>query len=434
MSLAAPAASAAGFAPDLTAGGPAGEPAYLAGLRRRGREVFAATGLPSRRQEAWRTTPLAAIAELPFVPATALPFALPPEVMIAGAVRLVFVNGCFVPALSAVEQLAPGVTVVPLSAASPATLVAAERCALAPAERTPFAALNAAAGGDGAVVHLAAGAILERPIHLVFATLADDGPTVAYPRVLVVADAGSRAVVVESHLGRGITLACPLSELVLAAGAVVEHVVVAEPGDGARLVASLGATLAAGARLSCHSVAVDGALVRNDLDVVLLGEGAEAKLNGLCLASGRQYLENHLRVEHRAPRCASHQLYRGVVGGRARVAFTGRIVVAQDAQKTDANQANHNLLLSDHAVVNSNPQLEILADDVRCTHGSTVGRIDADALFYLRSRGIGRREAEGILTFAFASDLVERIPVPALAERLEALIVDRLAAAAEVVS
>ena len=189
--------------------------------------------------------------------------------------------------------------------------------------------------------------------------------------------------------------------------------------------------LAAGSSYVGHAVSLGGALARTDIGVVLEGEDAEASLDGLYLVDGEQQADTHITVRHASPDCISHQLYKGILAGRAKAVFNGRIIVDQDAQKTDARQSNRNLLLSNNAVVNSNPQLEIFADDVRCTHGSTVGQIDEEAVFYLRSRGIGRDSAVQLLTLAFAGEILERIPVVEVRERLERVVVGRLAAIAE---
>jgi Fe-S cluster assembly protein SufD len=194
--------------------------------------------------------------------------------------------------------------------------------------------------------------------------------------------------------------------------------VIQQEGTETSFLATRTVQLAAGSRYLSHNLSLGGGLARNDIDVRLGGEHAEAALDGLYLTDGRQHADTHLTVRHHAGRCESHQLYKGILGGRSRAVFNGRIVVDQDAQQTDANQSNRNLLLSDDAVVNSNPQLEIFADDVRCTHGSTVGRLDDEAIFYLRTRGIDRAAAQRLLTTAFAGEVLDRVPVDDLRDRL----------------
>jgi len=407
-------------------------PELLQDLRQRGRERFATFGLPSRRQEEWRFTRLKGIEEEIFQP---------PDVVasrvdispwrVSDAHLLVFVDGIFSPEVSDVSDLPDGVVVsnLVLATASESKAVSEHLGSLAGLELHPFAALNTALVADGAFIHLPAGVEMERPIQLVFVSGSEGRPTLSAPRILIVAEAASRATVVEQYLGDGgASLSCPVSEIVLAEDAVLDHVVVQEEEISAHHLAVRQIRLAAASRYSAQTLSLGGALTRSDIGVVLDGEGVEASLDGLYLADGVQQADTHLTVRHARPDCSSHQLYKGILAGSARAVFNGRIIVDQDAQKTDANQSNRNLLLSDSATVHSNPQLEIFADDVRCTHGSTVGRLDEEAVFYLRSRGIARDEAIRMLTLAFAGEVLERVPVEALRERLELVVASRLAA------
>ncbi len=368
-------------------------PELLQSLRTRGRTSFAALGLPSRRQEEWRFTGLKGIEGEVFEH----PSAVTPRIdvtpwRLSDAHLLVFVDGIFAPDVSDVGGLPDGVVVsnLVLGATSGSQAVAQHLGSLAPLEDHPFAALNTALIADGAFIHVPAGMELERPIQIVFVSGSGEGATLCAPRILIVAGAGSRATVVEQHIGNsGGSLSCPVTEIVIGEGAVLDHVVVQEEDLSAHHLAVRQIKLAAESRYSAQSISLGGALARTDIGVVLEGERAEASLDGLYLGDGAQQVDTHLTVRHASPNCNSHQLYKGILAGRAKAVFNGRIIVDQDAQKTDAKQSNRNLLLSDDAVVNSNPQLEIFADDVRCTHGSTVGQLDEDAVFYLRSRGIG---------------------------------------------
>jgi Fe-S cluster assembly protein SufD len=418
---------------DAIAGAPA--PNLLQDLRLRGRKKFAALGLPNRRQEEWRFTPLKGIEGEVFEP----PTAVAPRIDVApwrvsDARLLVFVDGIFAPEISDIGDLPDGLVVsnLVLGATSGSEAVTRHLGSLAPLEDHSFAALNTALIADGAFIHVPAGMELERPIQLVFVSGSEQRSTLSAPRILIVAEAGSRATVVEQHIGDGgASLSCPVAEIVLKGDASLDHVVVQEEDLSAHHLAVRQLRLARGSRYSAQAISLGGALARTDIGVVLEGEGAEASLDGLYLIDGAQQADTHLTVRHASANCDSHQLFKGILGGRAKAVFNGRIMVDQDAQKTDAKQSNRNLLLSDDAVVNSNPQLEILADDVRCTHGSTIGRLDEDALFYLRSRGIGRAEAIQLLTLAFAGEILERIPVEELRERLEKTIALRLAAISE---
>ena len=423
------------FGPILESAANLPAPKLLQELRQRGREGFAALGLPSRRQEEWRFTRLKSIEDDIFAPPDVVAASIDISPWrVSDAHLLVFVDGIFSPDVSDVSDLPDGVVIsnLVLATASESGAVSKHLGSLAGLERHPFAALNTALVADGAFIHLPAGVELERPIQLVFVSGSEGRPTLSAPRILIVAEAASRATVLEQHLGDGgSSLSCPVSEILLAEDAVLDHVVVQEEDPTARHLAVRQIHLAAASRYSGQTVSLGGALARTDIDVILDGEGSTASLDGLYLVDGAQQADTHLTVRHARPNCESHQLYKGILAGSSRAVFNGRIIVDQDAQKTDANQANRNLLLSDGATVHSNPQLEIFADDVRCTHGSTVGRLDEEAIFYLRSRGIARDEAIRLLTLAFAGEVLERLPVDELRERLEVVIALRLAAMAD---
>ncbi|HSU81783.1 MAG TPA: Fe-S cluster assembly protein SufD, partial [Thermoanaerobaculia bacterium] len=250
--------------------------------------------------------------------------------------------------------------------------------------------------------------------------------TLSFPRNLFVADEGSQTTIVETYAGEGAYFTSPVTELYAGPGAVVDHYKVQRESLAAFHMATFQVQGERASVPSSHSISIGGALVRNDVNAVLDGEGIDCILNGLYFGDGRQVVDNHMRVEHAKPHCASHELYKGVLDGKSRAVFNGLIHVHKGAQKTDAKQSNRNLLLSRDAIANSNPQLEIYADDVKCTHGSTVGQLDEDAVFYLRSRGIGAEAARSLLTYAFASDIVERIKVEPVRRDLEEFLFARL--------
>ena len=267
---------------------------------------------------------------------------------------------------------------------------------------------------------MAPGAVVEDPLHLLFYSTAQEIPGASFPRTLIHAGEHSQATIVESFAGDAdaVYLTCPVTEIVAEPSAIVDHYKFQRDSREAFHLSGLALATARGSNVSTHSFSLGGGIVRHDIQARLAGEGSEATLNGLYLVDGRQVCDTHMRVDHVAAHCDSHELYKGILDGRSRAVFNGRIFVHKGAQKTDAKQTNRNLLLSDDALVNTNPQLEIFADDVKCTHGSTVGQLDDDAIFYLRSRGIGAEAAKSLLTYAFASDLVERAKVPALAREL----------------
>jgi Fe-S cluster assembly protein SufD len=417
---------------------PACEPAALTALRRMAIERFATLGFPTLRQEAWRQTNVAAIAQGTFDRPVAQTTAAEPEVDLSrldplaegAAARLVLVNGRFSPRLSTLSGLPDGVVVASLAGALRTAPEKVEPWLgqLARFDDQPFVALNTAFLSDGALVWIPRGVVVERPIHVLYVSTEEEGahPFAIFPRNLFVAGENSQVTIVETYSGEGAYFTCPVTELVAGPGSVVDHYKLQMESREAFHVATFQVQAERSCAPSSHSISIGGALVRNDVIAVLDGEGIDCILNGLYLGEGRQVIANHMRVEHAKPHCASHELYKGVLDGASRAVFNGLIHVHPGAQKTDAKQSNRNLLLSPHAIANSNPQLEIFADDVKCTHGSTVGQLDEDAIFYLRSRGIGEEAARSLLTYAFASDVVERIKVAPVRKDLEELLFSRL--------
>jgi Fe-S cluster assembly protein SufD len=282
----------------------------------------------------------------------------------------------------------------------------------------PFVALNTAFVREGVFLHIPDGVAIEEPIHVVFGTVTSN--IVTHPRMLIVAGKNTEVKIVESWVASAESyFNNPVTEMVCGENASLCHCRVQHESRTAFHVAAQQAHLARSSRFSTENISLGGALVRNDVGAWLGGEGIDCRLDGLYLASERQHVDNHTFVRHAEPHCHSFELYKGILAGRARGVFSGRIYVDQDAQKTDAKQENNCILLSDDARVNSSPQLEIFADDVKCTHGATVGQLDQDAIFYLRSRGINAEEARHMLIHAFAGEVLERVVVDDLRERLE---------------
>lgn len=405
-----------------------GEPEALVALRLEGSRAFAASGVPSSKLEEWRFTSLSTLAATPHAAAGPATVAIDGWAL-ADSHRLVVVNGRVCEKLSSLDELPEGVTVTSLAASLGG---GSDRAAFAlgkgvDLEALPFAALNTASFVDGAFIHLARGVVVERPIHLLFVTSGGDAPIWCAPRTLISADPTAQATIVEHYVSAdGETLTLPVTELQLAPGSVVKHIRLQEESRRARHIALQTVRLGRDSRLESVALNVGGALSRTDISAELGAPGAHASLDGLYLVEDSQHTDTHLRVRHAAPHCTSHELYKGILDGKSRAVFNGRIMVDEGAQKTDAIQSNRNLLLSQGALVNSNPQLEILADDVRCTHGSTVGRLDEEAVFYLRSRGIDRATAESLLTYAFAAEVVGLVPVDEVRERIEQHLVARL--------
>jgi len=395
---------------------------------------FEEMGFPTSDLEEWRFTPVHAIASTVFATSRTEPDDVAAERFEAasfglGGARIALVDGRFSARHSRLSGLPAGAragSLRSLVAEDPET--AAHWVAqLVRHENHPFAALNAALWEDGACLILPRGALVEAPIEIVH--LASGAGTVAaHPRTLIVAGEGAQARIVETFAGPegAVYLTNAVTEVALAPGAVIDHVRVQMESTAAYHTASLGARLERGATFASHSVTFGAAITRNDVSAILDGEGAECTLNGAYLADGERLVDNHTAIDHARAHCASHELYKGILSGRGRGVFNGKVYVRPDAQKTDAKQTNQTLLLSEEAQIQTKPQLEIFADDVKCTHGATVGQLDRDAMFYLRSRGIPADEARALLIHSFAADVLDRIPIEALRERLDEMLLERL--------
>jgi Fe-S cluster assembly protein SufD len=385
---------------------------WIQELREAAFQRFAELGFPTTHEEDWRFTSVAPIARTKFAPAQeSLGYWLPAA---AKGIRLEFVNGRLV---GGPRELPKGVHVSSLTERSEA----AERhlARYADSRGQAFVALNTAFLGEGGLVHVERGVTLDEPIEIDYVTGPTSSPAVTHPRTLALVGAGAQCSIVESYGGAdGVYFTNAVTEIVAGEGAVVDHYRVQLEGPEALHVSSLVASLGRSANFTTCSIALGGALVRNDVTATL-SEGTEATLNGLYVAGGSQHLDNHTTIDHAKPHGSSRELYKGILDGKAGAVFNGRILVRKDAQKTDSKQTNKNLVLSDDATIDTKPELQIFADDVRCTHGATIGQLDAESLFYLQSRGIGRSDARRLLTYAFAQDIVDRIKVQSLRDSLE---------------
>ena len=288
----------------------------------------------------------------------------------------------------------------------------------------PFVALNTAFLNGVTIHQVPAGAVVEQPIEINHHVVRQPGPPAVHPRALIVVGADAHCTLVESYSGEGRYFTNAVTEIVAGDRSVIDHYKIQRESPDAFHIATLAAQLGRSANFTTHSISLGGALVRNDVNVVM-SEGTEATVNGLYIANGTQHIDNHTSIDHAKPHGTSHELYKGILDGRASAVFNGRIIVRKDAQKTDSKQTNKNLVLSDEAVIDTKPELQILADDVRCTHGATIGQLDAEALFYLQSRGIGKEQARSLLTYAFAKDIVDRIQVANLREQLEKFLFEK---------
>ena len=405
-------------------------PFWVSQLRSAALSRFATLGFPTVRQEEWKYTNIA--------PLTKIPFALPALERNGGSrnrrgpiilgdvacAQLVFVNGRYAPALSSVRSLPQGVRVGSLAAVLQAEPQAVEPhvARYAGYQDQAFVALNTAFLEDGAFVSVSRGVILEAPLQLLFISTAQVEPTVSYPRTLLLVGPDSQATIVESYIGfeNDVYFTNAVTEVIAGAHAVIDHYRLQLESPQAFHIGTVQVHQERSSTVVSHSIALGGALVRHDINSILDGEGSECTLNGLYMVTGQQHVDHHTRIDHVKAHCTSRELYKGVLDGKSRGVFSGKIVVHKSAQKTDATQTNKNLVLSSDAVIDSKPQLEIFNNDVQCTHGSTIGELDADALFYLRARGIDVEAARTLLTYAFVSDVLSRLKIPLLRDQLEA--------------
>jgi Fe-S cluster assembly protein SufD len=391
---------------------------------------FAKQGFPGPRDEEWRFTPLTPLLKVPFELGPSLgskPTEDSRQVTRSKTTgtSLLCQNGVAPCILEHSQRLPEGVLVCGLAEALQKHAELVEPyLAHADADGQPFTTLNTAFLRDGAFVYVPAGKVVEGPIFLHFLTSAvGESPFVWHRRALVVLGEHSQATIVESYDSADLTgvsyFTNAVTEVIADKNAVVDHYKLQREGNDAFHMAALQVRLGRGTRFSSHAVSLGSGWARNDVNAVFTDEGGECTLNGLYQASGQQVIDNHTFIDHAYPRCVSHELYKGILDGKARGIFNGKIYVRQDAQKTDAKQTNQALLLSDDATINTKPQLEIYADDVKCTHGATVGQLDEESIFYLRSRGIGIEQARALLTYAFANDVISRIKVDSLRHELE---------------
>jgi Fe-S cluster assembly protein SufD len=402
---------------------------WLRTLRQDGFARFTELGFPTVHDEDWRFTNPTPISRTSFqlaegaakVSASDLEaFRIP-----GAACQLVFVNGHYAPELSNVGRLPKGVRVSSLAEVSKSD---AERLKshlghYANFDRDAFIALNTAFLADGGYVYIPRGTVLEAPICLLYVSSGSTEPAMAHPRNLIVAEEQSQVTVVEDYVSvnSGVMFSNVVTELYAGEDAVVSHYMIEREDRQALNVSTLRIQQERSANVESHSVLLGGALVRNNVHPVLAGEGGECLINGLYIGAGRQHMDNYMLVEHAKPHCNSRQFYNGILDEQAHGVFHGRIIVHKDAQKTDAKQTNRNLLLSDDAQIDTKPQLEIYADDVKCTHGATIGQVEENALFYLRSRGLDQVAARRLLLYAFASECLDRMRTGPVRSYLETL-------------
>ncbi len=384
-----------------------------------------ALAVPTTRDEEWRFTDITPLTRVPFQPAVAVPHLgaddIAKFIIPEAGVRLTFVDGMFAPELSANAGLPYGVVVTSLAAglATHGSVIERHLARHARFEQDVFAALNTARLRDGALVWVAKNQQCPTPVQLLF--LSTQKAVAAYPRCLVVAEAGAELTLVEEYasLVDNAYFTDAVTEVAIGDGAQVRHVRLQREARDAFHMATCAVALAKDANYASHAITLGARISRHDLSVRQGGEGAEVRLDGLTLIGGRQLADTHTLLDHGRPNGRSRQLHKCIVGGAAHAVFSGKIAVAPGAQLTDSAQESRNLLLSNKAHVDTKPQLEIFADDVKCAHGATVGQLEAEHLFYLQSRGLSEQRARNLLTYAFGAEVIDRIPVPSLVEQLE---------------
>lgn len=421
---------------------PGQQPAWILPLRKAGLSSFAEQGFPTLQHEDWRYTNVAPIAKLPFEPVSeSEPDASLAEVLRESAFtklsgnRLVFVNGHYAPTLSVQQPVPNGVQVENLATAlarNPA-LLEKHLGKYAQSAGNAFAGLNQAFFTDGVFIHVPTGVEVKDPVQLIFVSSAAQSGATIQPRNLIIAEANSKLTVVESYVHAGAAgsvayFTNAVTELVAGANANVELLKFQDEAPDAFHIATIQGHLGRASNVSVHSFALGAKLSRNNIRVNLAGEGLECVLNGLYLTRNEQLADHHMIVEHAQPHCASHEYFNGILDDKSKGVFHGRILVRQPAQKTDAKQTNKNLLLSDDATADTKPQLEIYADDVKCTHGATIGQLNDESIFYLRSRGLGADTARRMLIHAFAGEIIERIHCESAREEVDKIVWDRLEA------
>lgn len=427
------------------------EPAWLRDIRRAAMDRFGELGFPTTHDEEWRFTNVAGIARTAFAPAKTFAAVAGPEGLflsvggawVANCNVLVFVNGRYTAELSHLDLSQQNARIGSLEGALAGEGISSDSALKrhlarhATYDDHAFVALNTALFEDGALIEIAPNTLVEKPVALFFLTIPGSEPAMTHPRNLIVAGAGSQASFIELHLGvtpksdpASHYFTNAVTEVVAGESAIVDYTRIQQETEHGYHVGIVQTEQGRSSSVTTHSIALGGRLDREEVRAVLNGEGAEALLHGLYVIGGHQHVDNHTLIDHAKPHCASREVYKGVLDGHAGGVFNGKIAVRKDAQKTDSKQSNKNLLLSENATINTKPQLEIFADDVKCTHGATIGQIDAEAVFYLRSRGIGLEEARNLLIQAFANDILDRIKFEPLRTGLRRTLAARLGQAA----
>ncbi len=398
--------------------------------------LFKETGFPHSRQENWKYTDTRPIAKGTFTNIRDQSVSIKSEDIDAVRFKdldcheLVFINGVYSEEYSDISELADNIVIESLATAieKDSELLATHLAQYADSNVSPFTALNTAFIQNGTYINIPKNTIVDKPINILYLSKESSQTFATHPRNLIVIGEHSEATLIESYIGLDDAnyFTNAVSEVSLSASAILKHYKIQQESMNAYHIGNLNVMQGKDSRLESHSISLGGALVRNDIHGQLAAEGAEIVMNGLYMTSDKQHVDNHTRVDHLKPNTHSTENYRGVLNGKSRGVFNGKVVVHPQAQKIEAHQNNANLLLSDNAEIDTKPELEIYADDVKCSHGATVGQLDQDMMFYLRSRAIDEETARSLLTYAFAGEVIKDISFAPIKNRLEYLIVGQL--------
>lgn len=418
------------------------DPQWLIKLREKAGEHYLRIDFPTTHDEEWKYTNIAPILKVPYrqsfgsdiegvSPGPIIPF----EFEESKGSQLVFVNGLFARELSNLSNLPTGITAGNIAEVSggDSRVVRDHLGVYADYREHAFTALNTALAGDGAFIYVPKGKVVESPIHMLFVSQGAE-PVAAHPRIMVAADEGSVLTIIESYLSRTdqVYFTNAVAEVFAGRGSVITHYRVQEESERAFHIATTQVFQERDSHYSSCAISLGGEISRHDLNVVLNGEHIETTIDGLYVVDGKQHVDNHTTLDHLHPHCRSQQLYKGILDGKARAVFSGKVFVREGAVLTDAHQLNKNLLLSSEATVNTKPQLEIFADDVKCAHGATVGQLEDEELFYLASRGIPPERARALLTYGFAEDVISKIKLKSVRDQLDRKVLDKLHQSLEV--
>lgn len=403
-------------------------PSWLLKERERAIAAFAKSGFPTIKDEEWKYLRLSALLQTPFESVAKAPVEpstseLKPH-LLESSRHLVFVNGQLSRDLSDLRKI-PGVRVEPLE---DSTAVALKSVGHVSEDDNPFFALNTAFFDQGFLIHISEGVSVKDPLVLLFWNQANGVAPLISPRIKVVLEEGAKLTLVERYVGQGLKpyFTNAVTEINLCQDAQLDHYKLQQEDPKAFHIGSIEIDQAQGSKFSSHSISLGGAIARNTIHSRMDAEFTESTLNGLYMVTGDQQVDHHTRIDHLKPNGTSASIYKGILDGNSKGIFNGKVIVHPNAQKTDAKQMNKNLLLSETAEADPKPELQIHADDVKCTHGATVGQLDEDALFYLRSRGIGENESKNFLTYAFASDLVDKMQSLPVREAVGQMLVSKM--------